>query len=130
MLYFTQNFHCFRIRNCLTQLNAKDITPDDKQELDEALQREVIICLDYIVETNQQIYNIMAYCTSFPFPCSLAASICALDNKLLPKKAVSRKAKHQAQLMLLEYLICCFSFFIMPFFYPLLYPNGVIFSNL
>ncbi|AQK42524.1 Phosphoenolpyruvate carboxylase 3 [Zea mays] len=26
-----------RIRNCLTQLNAKDITDDDKQELDEAL---------------------------------------------------------------------------------------------
>lgn len=31
----------FRIRNCLAQLYAKDITPDDKQELDEALQREV-----------------------------------------------------------------------------------------
>lgn len=31
----------FRIRDCLTQLNVKDITPDDKQELDEALQREV-----------------------------------------------------------------------------------------
>ncbi|XP_028057345.1 phosphoenolpyruvate carboxylase 2-like isoform X1 [Camellia sinensis] len=31
-----------RIRNCLTQLYAKDITPDDKQELDEALQREVL----------------------------------------------------------------------------------------
>lgn len=31
----------FRIRDCLTQLYAKDITPDDKQELDEALQREV-----------------------------------------------------------------------------------------
>lgn len=30
-----------RIRDCLTQLYAKDITPDDKQELDEALQREV-----------------------------------------------------------------------------------------
>lgn len=30
-----------RIRNCLAQLNAKDITPDDKQELDEALQREI-----------------------------------------------------------------------------------------
>ncbi|KAE8663451.1 hypothetical protein F3Y22_tig00112968pilonHSYRG00020 [Hibiscus syriacus] len=29
------------IRNCLAQLYAKDITPDDKQELDEALQREV-----------------------------------------------------------------------------------------
>ncbi|GJN38580.1 hypothetical protein PR202_gb27635 [Eleusine coracana subsp. coracana] len=29
-----------RIRNCLTQLYAKDITADDKQELDEALQRE------------------------------------------------------------------------------------------
>jgi len=33
----------YRIRNCLTQLYAKDITPDDKQELDEALQREVSI---------------------------------------------------------------------------------------
>ncbi|XP_042058273.1 phosphoenolpyruvate carboxylase-like [Salvia splendens] len=30
-----------RIRNCLKQLYAKDITPDDKQELDEALQREI-----------------------------------------------------------------------------------------
>ncbi|KAF3515847.1 hypothetical protein DY000_02059427 [Brassica cretica] len=30
-----------RIRDCLAQLYAKDITPDDKQELDEALQREV-----------------------------------------------------------------------------------------
>ncbi|KAG1330289.1 putative Phosphoenolpyruvate carboxylase 2 [Cocos nucifera] len=30
-----------RIRNCLAQLNAKDITPDDNQELDEALQREI-----------------------------------------------------------------------------------------
>ncbi|EEE56642.1 hypothetical protein OsJ_06051 [Oryza sativa Japonica Group] len=29
-----------RIRNCLRQLYAKDITADDKQELDEALQRE------------------------------------------------------------------------------------------
>lgn len=33
----------YRIRNNLTQLYAKDITPDDKQELDEALQREVNI---------------------------------------------------------------------------------------
>ncbi|CAA6665618.1 unnamed protein product [Spirodela intermedia] len=30
-----------RIRNCLAQLYAKDITPDDKHELDEALQREI-----------------------------------------------------------------------------------------
>ncbi|XP_075483161.1 phosphoenolpyruvate carboxylase-like [Primulina tabacum] len=30
-----------RIRNCLAQLYDKDITPDDKQELDEALQREI-----------------------------------------------------------------------------------------
>ncbi|KAF9688031.1 hypothetical protein SADUNF_Sadunf02G0154700 [Salix dunnii] len=30
-----------RIRNCLTQLYAKDITPNDKLELDEALQREI-----------------------------------------------------------------------------------------
>jgi len=34
-------FFYYRIRNCLTQLYAKDITPDEKQELDEALQREV-----------------------------------------------------------------------------------------
>ncbi|KAF7833922.1 phosphoenolpyruvate carboxylase 2 [Senna tora] len=33
--------HSVAIRNCLTQLYAKDITPDDKQELDEALQREI-----------------------------------------------------------------------------------------
>ncbi|RID71622.1 hypothetical protein BRARA_C03549 [Brassica rapa] len=30
-----------RIRDCLAQLYAKDITPDDKQELDESLQREI-----------------------------------------------------------------------------------------
>ncbi|KAK4788109.1 hypothetical protein SAY86_019428 [Trapa natans] len=30
-----------RVRNCLTKFNAKDIIPDDKQELDEALQREI-----------------------------------------------------------------------------------------
>ncbi|KAI0492914.1 hypothetical protein KFK09_027190 [Dendrobium nobile] len=30
-----------RIRNCLIQLYAKDISPDDKQELDEALHREI-----------------------------------------------------------------------------------------
>ncbi|CAA2958943.1 Phosphoenolpyruvate carboxylase, partial [Olea europaea subsp. europaea] len=30
-----------RIQNCLAQLHAKDITPDDKHELDEALQREI-----------------------------------------------------------------------------------------
>lgn len=35
-------FPHLRIRDCLTQLYAKDITPDDKQELDEALQREVM----------------------------------------------------------------------------------------
>ncbi|KAF5732541.1 phosphoenolpyruvate carboxylase [Tripterygium wilfordii] len=33
-----------RVRDCLTQLYAKDITPDDKQELDEALQREIQAC--------------------------------------------------------------------------------------
>ncbi|KAI5381443.1 Phosphoenolpyruvate carboxylase 2 [Lathyrus oleraceus] len=33
--------HPTQIRNNLTQLYAKDITPDDKQELDEAIQREV-----------------------------------------------------------------------------------------
>ncbi|KAI3893147.1 hypothetical protein MKX03_020172 [Papaver bracteatum] len=30
-----------RIRDCLGKLYAKDITPDDKKELDEALQREI-----------------------------------------------------------------------------------------
>ncbi|XP_074357507.1 phosphoenolpyruvate carboxylase 2-like [Apium graveolens] len=30
-----------RIRDCLAQLYTKDVTPDDKQELDEALQREI-----------------------------------------------------------------------------------------
>ncbi|KAH7331852.1 hypothetical protein KP509_20G053500 [Ceratopteris richardii] len=30
-----------RIRNCLSQLCQKDITPDEKQEFDEALQREI-----------------------------------------------------------------------------------------
>src|SRR5438105_4216728 len=39
-----------RIRDCLTQLYAKDITADDKQELDEALQREVRIT--YISQAN------------------------------------------------------------------------------
>lgn len=28
----------------MQQLNEKDVTPDDKQELDEALQREVNMC--------------------------------------------------------------------------------------
>ncbi|XP_025678630.1 phosphoenolpyruvate carboxylase 2-like [Arachis hypogaea] len=32
---------CDRIRNCLSQLYAKDITLDDKQELDEALQPKI-----------------------------------------------------------------------------------------
>ncbi|KAG4169363.1 hypothetical protein ERO13_A12G086300v2 [Gossypium hirsutum] len=32
-----------RIRECLTHLYAKDVMPDDKQELDEALQRLIII---------------------------------------------------------------------------------------
>lgn len=41
--------HLFRIRDCLAQLYAKDITPDDKQELDEALQREVSFNLQPIV---------------------------------------------------------------------------------
>lgn len=60
-------FHAFRIRNCLTQLYAKDITPYDKQELDEALQREVSRCqlamhsfvlnsnLAYISGTTEQV---------------------------------------------------------------------------
>ncbi|KAL6140747.1 hypothetical protein ACLB2K_059043 [Fragaria x ananassa] len=30
-----------KVRDCLQQLYAKDITPDDKKELDEALQREI-----------------------------------------------------------------------------------------
>lgn len=42
-IFFFFSVQCFvsRIRNCLAQLYAKDITPDDRQELDEALQREV-----------------------------------------------------------------------------------------
>ncbi|KAK4711091.1 hypothetical protein R3W88_005604 [Solanum pinnatisectum] len=42
-----------RIRDCLAQLYAKDITPDDKQELDEALQREIqaAFCTDEIRRT-------------------------------------------------------------------------------
>jgi phosphoenolpyruvate carboxylase len=40
-LLFVVDLLC-RIRDCLKQLYAKDITADDKQELDEALQREVI----------------------------------------------------------------------------------------
>ena len=41
-------FLLLRIRNCLAQLYAKDITPDDKQELDEDLQREVNICMTWL----------------------------------------------------------------------------------
>ncbi|KAI8006602.1 Phosphoenolpyruvate carboxylase [Camellia lanceoleosa] len=37
-----------RFQNCLTQLYAKDITPDDKQELDEALLREQIFVLSAV----------------------------------------------------------------------------------
>ena len=40
-LFWTWNVLFFRIRDCLAQLYAKDITPDDKQELDESLQREI-----------------------------------------------------------------------------------------
>ncbi|QHO49837.1 Phosphoenolpyruvate carboxylase [Arachis hypogaea] len=37
------------IQNCLSQLYAKDVTtPDDKQELDEALQQEVDVRKDLI----------------------------------------------------------------------------------
>jgi hypothetical protein len=46
MPYILYNSIC----RCLTQLFAKDITPDEKQELDEALQREVI-CLDILFIT-------------------------------------------------------------------------------
>lgn len=48
-MYFLLLSFPFRIRNCLTHLNAKDITPDDKQELDEALQREVIMVCKFLV---------------------------------------------------------------------------------
>lgn len=48
-IYFHLLSFPFRIRNCLTQLNAKDITPDDKQELDEALQREVIMICKFLM---------------------------------------------------------------------------------
>lgn len=34
-------FEFCRIRNCLSQMYQKDITADEKKELDEALQREV-----------------------------------------------------------------------------------------
>lgn len=43
LIAFLSCVHMSRIRNCLTQLYAKDITPDDKQEIDEALQREVML---------------------------------------------------------------------------------------
>lgn len=39
--FFLKFPYAYRIRDCLAQLYTKDITPDDKQELDEALQREV-----------------------------------------------------------------------------------------
>ena len=40
-LFFTFYFFGCRIWSCLSQMYKKDITPDEKQELDEALQREV-----------------------------------------------------------------------------------------
>jgi hypothetical protein len=46
MPYILYNSIC----RCLTQLFAKDISPDEKHELDEALQREVI-CLDIFNKT-------------------------------------------------------------------------------
>lgn len=45
----------FRIRDCLAQLYAKDITPDDKQELDEALQREVKMLIGFFFLTEFEI---------------------------------------------------------------------------
>lgn len=50
---------CIRIRNCLTQLNAKDITPDDKQELDEALQREVSLRVQECYEALQSVMKFL-----------------------------------------------------------------------
>ncbi|KAF6176058.1 hypothetical protein GIB67_000152 [Kingdonia uniflora] len=47
-----------RIRNCLAQLYAKDITPDDKQELDEALQREVICHYRVIQRIGDNAYEL------------------------------------------------------------------------
>lgn len=41
-------FVLFRIRNCLAQYYAKEVTPDDKEELDEALQREVNIDMHFL----------------------------------------------------------------------------------
>ena len=49
----------FRIRNCLTQLYAKDITPDDKQELDEALaqiEQEAKVQAVYVVDSFGSLY--------------------------------------------------------------------------
>lgn len=43
LLHMCMPFVVCRIRNCLAQFYAKDITSDGKQELDEALQREVSI---------------------------------------------------------------------------------------
>lgn len=45
-----------RIRNCLSQLNAKDITRDEKQELIEALQREV--CFSFFLMSTLINYHL------------------------------------------------------------------------
>lgn len=60
--YCLKKFFFFhRIRNSLSQLYAKDITPDDKQELDEALQREVSIKAFWI------LYDVLQNCHNLPF---------------------------------------------------------------
>ncbi|KAL4586139.1 hypothetical protein LXL04_010771 [Taraxacum kok-saghyz] len=48
-----------RIRDCLAHLYAKDITPDDKQELDEALQREMSMwrCNDELRVRAEELYK-------------------------------------------------------------------------
>lgn len=52
----------YRIRNCLTQLYAKDITPDEKQELDEALQREVCIKgVGFVMVISYTLYLILFF---------------------------------------------------------------------
>lgn len=63
----------YRIRNCLTQLYAKDITPDDKQELDEALQREVNI------KTRGISINVVSNCHDYTNFLFVASAFCHLQ---------------------------------------------------
>ena len=71
----------------MTQLNAKDITPDDKQELDEALQREVCGAnhgILFLLQTFRTfaLFYLFIYCYCYCY-CSVYPSVLKMEIYLL-----------------------------------------------